>query len=608
MRRVLLAILVAVSLQTAIANAAGPQYLDQNWSETDRQWFYTTPQGSKLIPYSWALALEKASDQTLFFADGPVRLGYLPNPKSATNPDGLPVGFVRDRGLTRDHLGMTCAACHTNTVSWQGTDYRIDGGPADADLFELLAEMSESISATSASQSDPKFQRFAKRVLGSKNNLVSRTALFIELKKFDRYFSDFVAATTPATSWGRARADAFGAIFNRVTAIDLPPAPPSTAPNIPANNRTPNAPVSYPFLWDTSWHNVVQWNGSAPNQLAILRLARNVGEVLGVFAEIKIRKPGFLHWYYESTAKRINLLEIEDRLAQLRSPKWPSAFPAIDSTKAARGQTIYNVQCASCHKAATPGVAQDVVMTPITSSTGPSVGTDPAMATDAATRQALTGILEGVPELIIAGDKFGSTAPAGKITFNAVLGAIVSPIPDDWFFGAPTTAATKTARAATSARTGEGSENDLRNDLLSRAHQTLSKTHASSDTGTNDPAKIDLTEALQSIKQAQAASLPSGLAYKARPLDGIWATAPYLHNGSVPTLRALLTAPALRPKTFFVGSRDFDPVNVGFDTAAGPDRFRFDTTITGNSNAGHDWGTSLAPDDLEALLEYLKSL
>ena len=68
------------------------------------------------------------------------------------------------------------------------------------------------------------------------------------------------------------------------------------------------------------------------------------------------------------------------------------------------------------------------------------------------------------------------------------------------------------------------------------------------------------------------------------PLDGIWATAPYLHNGSVPTLRALLAPPDQRPKTFYVGSRDFDPVNVGYDITAGPDRFLFDTSIPGNRN------------------------
>lgn len=76
----------------------------------------------------------------------------------------------------------------------------------------------------------------------------------------------------------------------------------------------------------------------------------------------------------------------------------------------------------------------------------------------------------------------------------------------------------------------------------------------------------------------------------------------------MPTLRALLAPPASRPKTFYVGSRDFNPVDVGFDTTAAPDRFRFDTSIPDNSSAGPDWGTALASDDIDALLEYLKSL
>src|SRR5438067_7763155 len=277
-----------IVLLSSAAFAATPEYLPQNWSDTDRQWFYTTPQGSKLMKYSWALNLERASDETLFFADGLARLGYLPNAKSDVNPDGLPVGLVKDTGLLGNGLGMTCAACDANQIEYQGTAYRIDGGPTDADLFVLLAELGESLSATSASRTSPKFLRFAKRVLGAHNNVIAREALYLDLKKYTNYFTTFVTDTTPSTQWGHARADAFGAIFNRVTGIDL---------KIPANNRPPNAPVSYPFLWDTSWHNVVQWNGSATNQLAIFRLARNVGEVLGVFADIRMEKPDCLDWY-----------------------------------------------------------------------------------------------------------------------------------------------------------------------------------------------------------------------------------------------------------------------------------------------------------------------
>ena len=102
--------------------------------------------------------------------------------------------------------------------------------------------------------------------------------------------------------------------------------------------------------------------------------------------------------------------------------------------------------------------------------------------------------------------------------------------------------------------------------------------------------------------------------YPARPLDGIWATAPYLHNNSVPTLYDLLTPPDQRPKVFAVGQREYDPVKVGFaqpDVILEPYLYRThnDTEpITGNSNLGHDYGTDLSDDDKFTLIEYLKML
>ena len=95
-------------------------------------------------------------------------------------------------------------------------------------------------------------------------------------------------------------------------------------------------------------------------------------------------------------------------------------------------------------------------------------------------------------------------------------------------------------------------------------------------------------------------------AYKARPLNGIWATAPYLHNGSVPNLDELLKAPGKRVKTFRVGSREFDPENVGFVTTEG--EFTLDTTLPGNSNAGHHYEIEFSEDQRKQLIEYMKSL
>jgi hypothetical protein len=100
--------------------------------------------------------------------------------------------------------------------------------------------------------------------------------------------------------------------------------------------------------------------------------------------------------------------------------------------------------------------------------------------------------------------------------------------------------------------------------------------------------------------------------YLASLLDGIWLRAPYLHNGSVPTLRALLTAPAERPATFYRGNDTYDKTDVGFVSnlaTEGNARYMlFETTRGGNSNAGHDYGTWLPEADKAALIEYLKTL
>ena len=97
--------------------------------------------------------------------------------------------------------------------------------------------------------------------------------------------------------------------------------------------------------------------------------------------------------------------------------------------------------------------------------------------------------------------------------------------------------------------------------------------------------------------------------YAARPLYGIWAAAPYLHNGSVPTLYDLLLPPEQRPKTFALGGREYDPVKLGFavGTACSQRDCLVDTTRTGDGNGGHIWGTDLAEPDRMALLEYLKT-
>jgi len=111
-------------------------------------------------------------------------------------------------------------------------------------------------------------------------------------------------------------------------------------------------------------------------------------------------------------------------------------------------------------------------------------------------------------------------------------------------------------------------------------------------------------------------------AYRARPLGGLWATPPYLHNGSVPSLYQMLLPAEQRDKTFYVGSREFDPKNVGYSTAKFEGGFEFQTDQPndphpGNSNAGHEFrnmpgkgviGPELSDEERWAIIEYLKTL
>ena len=87
-------------------------------------------------------------------------------------------------------------------------------------------------------------------------------------------------------------------------------------------------------------------------------------------------------------------------------------------------------------------------------------------------------------------------------------------------------------------------------------------------------------------------SLQAPCGYKARPLIGVWATAPFLHNGSVRTVHDLLSE--TRPDKFTYGTRNYDPVNLGYTEDAGLNDYVLDTTISGNRNAGHWWTTTPA--------------
>jgi hypothetical protein len=133
---------------------------------------------------------------------------------------------------------------------------------------------------------------------------------------------------------------------------------------------------------------------------------------------------------------------------------------------------------------------------------------------------------------------------------------------------------------------------------------------------TNQPA-MSLLKSLTGAFNQPAKDAAPPPAYEARVLEGIWAAAPYLHNGSVRTLAELLKKPADRVRSFKIGPA-YDPVNVGLAKDEEQTKFDYELETTdcsdrksGNSRCGHagpEYGTELSDEDKKDLLEYLKTL
>lgn len=537
---------------TAVATAE-PVFLPQNWSAHDRSWFYHVNQGSQLINYRLFLHLETPAGGERFRSDQHLkRYGFIPAPVSQYNPDRLPIGFARDQQA----LGLTCAACHTSELVYNNRRIRIDGGQAHIDLQRFLADLEAALVATST---DPARQERLFRRAGWDAESGARVlAAALSQRRFGN------AQNASALAYGPSRLDAFGAILNKGLAL-------AGGDN---NRNEPNGPTSYPYLWDTPQHDWVEWNGSSPNPKEGA-LARNVGEVLGVYGTVDPRRThilGLIDTGYRSSVRLRALRRIEKRVHKLQSPQWPERWlPAIDRDLAARGKPLYETYCGGCHlpiERDDPARRIQVRMSSLQ-----AAGTDPVMARNVLDAMGASGRFAGEKRFYVAGDAIEERAPALYIV-NHVMGGVIRN------HALEALLAFRDARAM-----GQGNERHppkyLDGDIMPRGTETSATALA---------------------------------AYKARPLNGIWATAPYLHNGSVPNLYELLLPAAERSTQFALGGWRFDPLRVGYATGACEQDFTFDTSLPGNSNAGHEYGTgadgreALDESARLALLEYLKTL
>lgn len=628
------------------------------------------------------MVLEQIDSKKLFRDnDNMTKYRYLPQQKTLSNPDALPVGFAKDsykikgEDNSKEYLGLTCAACHTSQINYKkdGVNHaiRIDGGPAQSDMDKFMVDLGDALMDTLTN--DEKQERFVNNILNFNNdNLIftssdsydTKSEIIKDLEKFAHQIQDYNQINHSETKYGYMRLDAFGRIYNRVAEYildektlrrillsfienakvnklfedtykdnsekthllrkillqlgkmdsSLGTSHKQTLLNMLFNKA--NAPVSYPFLWGTPQHDYVQWNGISDNS-GLGALGRNVGQVIGVFATLDWREErgfsissllasvsgakalGLKHINYQSSINVRNLAHIEEQLTKLQPPKWDKKlFGKLNKNKKRKGKEIYKKYCQGCHAmhAAHNESARDNPNRKITAhfSSLDNIKTDKSMAMNAVERKGFSGLTKHqyvdtpVGKILIH-----HRAPVAQLLTLAAVGVVATPNYDnnfiirwaDWVY-------------------------DLFFSFVTNPIKSSIKVGNYNPSTTSKPYN-------------------SLLAYKARPLHGIWATAPYLHNGSVPSLYDLLLPKKLknntkgdenyRPDKFIVGSRSFDTKKVGFKSQ-NYKGFEFDTSLPRNSNAGHEYAAGRTPQShgevLPALnmeqrldlLEYLKSL
>ncbi len=589
--------------------------VDQGWESKQQQAFWFTGQGSNIIPYSWFLNLEQANSAKLFRSpDNIDSYRYLPQGESDMNPDGLPIGFTKDdtlasrlyKKISKKWLGLTCAACHTGQLEYGGRKVLIDGAPTMADFQSFFEDMATAMRATyNSGKNGKKFKRFAAAIKKyndekSTGDFTDEDTLLEHLDKVTVILETRNVRNSGSIRFGNSRLDALGSILNQV---DL-----AAGRDIKEGNV--DAPVSYPFIGDTPQLDRVQWNGSVHNAGAGAP-GRNIGEVIGVFGVLKPDYPiinGKPVPDHQSSVNIARLGELEELLWGLQSPRWEDVWKDNDELKIDKhladfGERVYAKRCKFCHALPIKRSERESEIKATMVSID-YIGTDAEAAKKFMERSdsqtLLSKSVSGVLIHELQKDKLAmlKTMKAGQP--NAVK-EIITVLAKKHLKGDETGFSdNKRIMSATFIgalkTTINAREKIIQEKREQKQRQEMQKLKAK-----NYKKWEKLTANLEKEK-----CIPF-LCYKARPLNGVWASAPYLHNGSVRTLRQLLV-PSERQEEFNVGSREYDPKNMGFKDAG---NFVMNTTLPGNRNTGHSpYGIYFEDHkrSLKALMEYLKSL
>jgi len=509
------------------------------------------------MPYDLLANLKSAKTGKPFLEDME-RFGFLPDAKSSTNPYGMPVGMTvgRSRNASAkgvEMVGFSCAACHAGELTYHGKRVRIDGAPALIDLQGYQVEFQQSLDAT---LKDPR----------------ALLALVIAMDRTQNM------PDTPS-------ADSAGTYAND-----------PSLQGADDGKSVPNA--------DPSFHSV-------PSAVADA-------------AQPAAPKPGF------AERMRTSIAFLKARVAHIRNGKL-----LLDGTEPGPGRID---AFGAARNLLFPGAAMRM-QSPVSF---PYIWGVPDTTQQRAAGQGQLWIhYDGNTNSILErniGQALGMGAVFDPKTYESTLRiANLHRLEVLTHKLQPPVWPADVLGPIDQAKAQQGEV--IFKDKCEGCHQD--KLYALGDVGTdpmransfgqpvgNQPFPAAVAPILEGLKKrafdddgispADQATMDANPAiwratgkYMARPLHGIWATAPYLHNGSVPTLYHLLHADT-RPAKFYVGNREFDPGKVGYhseNAGAGGNSWVYDTTQPGNSNIGHSgeqFGTTLLEDQKAELLEYLK--
>lgn len=570
--------------------------LGQCWGHDEIVRFYTTNLGTQVAPYKLVMPLELAvpdksdpkklvfsgerfftrshiEDRWRFLVLEPSDLDDRSDVDSKDVAEGWPTGFVvdrRDAGMSGkkdwqgEWLGPNCAACHTAQIEYTDkTDknekhwkIRIPGGPALADINRFLQDMSNSLRAVlqDGEKGGAGFKRYKERYT-ARFGRPDSTDLLGEKDLLGALRKALDDPDAGRSGW-HERNDPPSSIPHGYGRLDAFGEIYNEIIHIHRGEMKPDGVVrnDAPVSLPFLWDFSHNNRAQWNGSAQLIPLVFNVAGALAIFAKFD-HQAG---WFQDPSTIRLPALrEMQTRLHRLRSPAWPQdILGSFDAGRVEKGKELFEAKCRICH--------------------------------------AIQERDQPLKYLKVAMTKIHEN--------HFVEGKLALPVDTE----------SKMAENASKPELtdAEGGRKKVSTQL---ADDSIDIIVSSSHPGEFLHFMKELGWYFFTWKLDYFQKYPD--AYKARPLDGIWATAPYLHNGSVPNLYELLLPSTKRIKQFCVGSREFDPIRVGFvmldeEDCKAKNLHWLDTSKDGNRNIGHD-GPGYRVENEEhiwELVEYMKSL